>query len=739
MGRWDALKPNDNSSPKQSHHSTSSRLNWNKPRKQDSTIGYQSPQHSIASDFANQLCFYRSRSNKFDPSKVTKMLNDVRSASIEVQASVSLVHLVRLLEIDHETIQKKSWYLINKKICDSKQDFKKYELEECISVISEHAKSNKGASYQSVGCLARLVSSHAKDLPAEVTVRNIVGPIMLPELQHANGIEANQVSICDAIERFLSNSRFASAMLVSLVQDVSPDGKEETITNGIRINLFRSLQNLLFSEFTSNRLKSKACSTLASVIETLRKTNESRNDTTVHYLDQAKLEAFLCQNLDNQHPLYRPSLLLIRALLRMYRMTSLCSMLLFPGPPTQCQFAYSKDVPCRYCFCQMSAFSPFLSSIHKAIAMKSSGLAFDCAIEFVTALPLNHWLMQQTGKSAPVLVSGFYRKVVDSLINILAITRCAVLQQRRDWDDSLGRLCTTVLLIIPWNDERLLKAGEALWSTLAKTFQDNQNVAIASIMIMSMGGRVNPQGRLPPMALPACRFLSCQEHSIPFVRMLLSHIQIGDTSSSSLDLFYAMLRTRPESALILWTDFELVLRGAESGDKKRGGICLCVLEAFLLGRHNFPSDGMKGLEETGIVSELTFYVLEATKEYNSSKICCRRLNCYALLTQRDWDYLELDLDRLSEQVHGLLGLCKDELKDVRKEACRAMGEICSNYMTFQRLSTPLGASISLEIGGRLCCIMTDVLKQDENASVRAMVSNVHVCTVTTVGLSPKLM
>lgn len=724
MGRWDALKPDENTgNPKDRDHLSSCRTNREIPRKQNINTSRGSRQHSFEAELTKQLNLYHSDADEFEPGKVTNLLLKIQRASNEVRGSVGLLSLVTLLEINNTAIRKAAMRLIEEKVRDSKQVVKEKEITECVAILAKHVTLENGTSCLSLQCLTTLISFHAKELPAEDTTRNLIDPLILPELQRSTDIETTKFSICDTIQRLLADSRFASAILSPLVHDVTVEGEEVIITNATRIKLFQALQDLLFSESTSNLLKSKACLTLSTVVETLRKTHEPRHDSMVGDLDLEKLQLFLCQNLAPEHPLYRPTLVLLRELLRTYTQTKLCSLLLFPGAQRQSIIRSCRDQPCTHCCCAFSGASPFLSSVHKAISLTNSGLALECTAELVAALPLNFWMQRQPGNCN--VTSGFHRKVVDSLICLIATARCAVIQ-KNECGNSLAQLCTNALLLIPWDDERLIKTGEELWSTLVTAFKQTHDGAIASVLISSMGGRVTPQGKLLPMVRPARVWLSRRECALSFLRSLLQDIQTGDGIPSSLDVFSAILRTRPESAIIVWEDFEMLLKDMTNGVHGQSGDCLSVLEAFLAGRQNFPSDDLLELEKSHIISKLTFSIFEASMKDDCVKNKCRLLQCYGCMTPADWDYLELDQGRLMAHFYGLLERCHDPKIEVRTTACRAVGEFCSSYLTLQRLSESSHKLRSTGIACEISRTMINVLKEYKNPPVRAMVSDCAV-------------
>lgn len=746
MGRWDALKPEESKAdggsskgssrkgvlesgnrwkPQNSGDSTSRGSHQPGQATRNQTSAGQTNGKALSTILSNQLCYYRLKSKDFELQRTLRTLEDCNASSKAALENVSLVLLVDLLEIDDKAIQEKALNLVDRRLQDSKLASDE-KVVECVQKLTKFAEGTAWHGSFPIECLCRLISLHAKALPAEETAHKIVGPLFLPTLQVTQGDESICVVVCNTIEALLLQSKFASAILSPLVEDVSNDGKEETVANPIRCELFRSLQAMLFAEKTAPILQRKACATLACAIETLRKTDGTSNTMPID-LDLSGLEHSITRNLNAQQSMYHSSLLLLRALLRTYpkAMTQLGPRLFFPTPAGTNRAGRQK---CTMCSCPLAEVSHFLRSVHDSIGTDMSGLSLDCTEILIRALPWDLWLKRQLRQP----VSGFYRKVVDSLASIILISRCAVLPRPEvKWDDELGRLCTTLFAEIPWEDDTLVRAGEELWSTLTAALSDprtssNSKSGIVAILISGVGGRVTPQGDLLPMALPARRYMASKDGM-----SFLEQIRVGISSlrdASSLELFCAVLRTRPETVVPLWGEFRGFVEQPASCDAIKVEVRLRLVESLLLGRRDFSSDELRGLEDTHSITKLAFDLLETLWDDSNVKIRSRSMNAYATLLKDDWEYLKLDHPRFTSHFDAMIRLCSDSKADVRRAACKAIGEFCCRSLTLPAPTEDKEQCATSTVASQICRTMLTGLKHEKNAAALAMVCVSVDCT-----------
>jgi hypothetical protein len=382
----------------------------------------------------------------------------------------------------------------------------------------------------------------------------------------------------------------------------------------------------------------------------------------------------------------------------------------------------------KVCSRRASELGPFLATVHGffEIDTETIGLATDCLADLVESLPWRLWLK---GASTADTISGFRRKVVDSLESNISITRCAFLRCDEVSVEAIARVCTNILMEIPWNEDTLVHSAAELWSTLAnytlkQKHASKVQAATTAVLVTSMGGRVTPQGDLLPMCTPARCWLS-QESSMTFLQAIFDSVDSQDEQSEqSLKLLTAMLRTRPETAFSLWTKFRDLLRANAAVEKSESKLrCLALLEAFMLGRRNF-CDKTEDRQRTEMIVDLACFALEHTRD--DTHIQCRSLSfsAYAALLARDWTILDREPDPLLDHFRAMLSHCREPNVKVRAAACKAVGEFCSHYVSEEALSVTddKGRTESYFpiLTPEICDSMLASLG-DKNASVRSMV------------------
>ena len=450
----------------------------------------------------------------------------------------------------------------------------------------------------------------------------------------------------------------------------------------------------------------------------MHKLNRSKPKADINELDMAKLERFLAEHLRISSTLYRPSSQLLKALLQVYPMTKLGTRLLFSDGAITRGKGSQESTACSSCGRRQTQLNPFLSSVHASLGTSSSKLGMDCVSELVIALPLELWLKQPA--SAQVSVSGFRRKVIEALVNVLVIAKCSILRERVNID-AMGNLCKRLVQQIPWYDDQVVKAGEDLWGSLTGGL-DVGNVAykkqIADILVYTLGGKVTPQGTLTTLMPPARRWLSQEVKSVPFLRGLLTAIQL-DNSAVKRQVFCAVLRSHPESVIPCWDLFIDLTKQAETSNTKQQQSCVGLLEALLLGRKDFPSDKIQRISST--ISQHFFDSAICLRNEVDLNVRCGLLRCYAALTTEDWSFLDKDPALLAEQVEGLLSCCFDANSDIRRTSCKAIGVFCALYLDPSRLSGNTKMSTIPTLVNRIATALVESLKLERDAPTQAMV------------------
>lgn len=708
----------------------------------------------------DQLALYNSNSDNFQRATFSRTLrsfmDDTARSEMKSVPPDTVALIMDLFDIQLDGIQEIVVHGFHQLLREQRLILSKKEVIKCLTHFKGQCKQSATTNSQlPVECLAYIVSYHAKSLPVEGTTQEIVSPILLEHFRSSKTPTSTKLLICKVISELLCQSKYVSAVLAPLVQDVSVDGKEETTTNPNRQQLFLALQEVLFASNAPDQdnysIKSQACQTLAQAIDALQKTNVSGAAIRPpQELDQIALNHFLTRHLLYEFtPMFEPTAALLRAILHTFpkatSTTKFASSLLFPDHPS-IRHSSSK-VPtelCPRCGSRTTQLSAFLALIHTGIATRSNeeilvstNLAIQCLADLLVVLPWGLWLTQSKSNTTP---SGFHRKVVDSLCGVVKVSFCLVSQQREDLASSMTVLCRTVFDVIPWNDERLLPVGVDLWAKLAslvytstpiQQFKNPEPTAtmrvssliIADILVASMGGRVTPQGNLSPMTLPAQTWLS-QDVSRNFLQETFQQVQNShdDRESISLRILCALLRTRPQVVLVLWKEFEMWMRTNLMNHRVRP-VVINVLQAFMLGRRDFScNDDMQDLEVKHTITELVCQCLEMTRDdVDDTHQVCQLLVIYETLTKSDWEYIGQDSARLTSQISELLRQCTNHNAKVRSAACKAVGEFCSQYLTSESLIPGSDTSLAANFAEKICTRMVEIIQNDRNTQARSMV------------------
>ena len=737
MGRWDALNPEERKQV--SRHPTPhawrsdhnpiaipTKCAQNVNSRWSGHIGMTGESRTISVwsfVLQQQLECYKKNEPGFKTSQVESTLIEISESPKEKRIGLSLVAVVHLLEIQDPQIQKLALGII---FDHANDDLSKRDAVECVESFARlGVKQPWSSSSEIMQCLGRLLAGQAKYLPAEETSERVVGSILIPYMDGpTSGDESAKVSICKSVEQLLQHPHFSSAILAPLVQDVTDNGREETIPNPIRLQLFRSLQTKLFTETLFQELRASACSVLTTSIERMQKMNRSKPNADINELDMAKLESFLAEHLRYSSPLFLRSSRLLKALLQVYPITKLGTRLLFSDGASRIRRESQESWACPSCGCWQTQFNPFLSSVHMSLGTSFSKLGMDCVTELFIALPLELWMKQPTSPRGPA--SGFFRKVVEALVNVLMIARCAVSREHVNID-ALGNLCKTVLQRVPWYDDDVVKAGEDLWGSLAVGLDCGNSAykkQIAEILIQSLGGKVTPQGSLTTMIPPARQWLSQEAKALPFLQGLLTAIQ-SDKSLVKRQVFWAVLRSHPESVILCWDSFIDLMEKTEIGGTKQQQIFVALFEALLLGRKDFPSDKIQSLSST--ISKHFFNVALCLQDEVDATIRYGLLRCYTALTTEDWSFLDKDPTLLAYHVEGLLSCFSDTSADVRRTSCKAIGEFCALYLDSSKLSRNEEISAIPTLVHRIANALGDRLKAERDMSTQAMVRTLIHC------------
>jgi hypothetical protein len=612
-----------------------------------------------------------------------------------------------------------------------------------------------------------------------------------------------RIDVLQAIGTVLDSAKHASSLLAPLVQDVAEDGSEQHVVNPLRQQLFASLQQHLLDSLpgnmssksaevcTSPQLQDCTCQCLIKALNAAHKVKAGnisndmkKSDTSTSTdIDLIAMENIACRMLlsNKVQDMRLLAFELAQALIKYCPDVSagLGSTLLAARTPRFQQQHTSRSVPSQeQCcpLCQKREYElPILLTLVHGHPFKTSNdtdkllvqakvqlAAIQCLNDLIGTMPLKKWLASSsitTRKSSAVAsASGFGRSIVDSLTKVVQITRC--LFQRPPAIllppvELLAQLAKTVLVDIPYQEHQLAHLTNAaceLCECLGNLTMAHQRSfilrnetlqgAVFSVLIDSMGGRVTPQGHLTPMSIPTRTWLAGADGS-EFFRQTLDSIETMEDSQSTLtnssQLLRAMLRTRPETAIVHWNQMEQLLRrfvGSEDSKTRLRGLEL--LEGIVVGRKDFGD----AVEEdfTSLVAPLVEFILRRARDDVAASCRCVAFQTYSGLLARDWVFIHGSDEEngILDHVGAIISHCRKTLGSadkpvetdakVRSAACKAIGDVCT-----QCISSTLGEATAGNARPTLTendfrCLFRDVYEamleavEESNVSVRSMVS-----------------
>jgi hypothetical protein len=611
-----------------------------------------------------------------------------------------------------------------------------------------------------------------------------------------------QIDVLQAIGTILDSAKHASSLLAPLVQDVAEDGIEQHVVNPLRRQLFASLQHHLVDSLpasalsksgqvdTSSQLQVCACQCLIKALNAAHRVKAGnisndmkKSDTSTSTdIDLIAMENIACRMLlsNRAHDMRLLALELVQALVKYCPDASAglgSTLLAVRTPLFQQQHSRSVPVQQRCCsVCQKREYELpiLLTLVHGRPFGTPNGndelflveaqvqlAAIQCLNDLIGTMPLKKWLVSSSitprKSSVAASASGFGRSIVDSLTKVTQITRC--LFQRPPTTflphvELFAQLAKTVLVDIPYQEHQLAhltnaacELCECLGSLAHQRlfFLGNETLqrAIFSVLIDSMGGRVTPQGHLTPMSMPTRTWLAGADGS-GFVRRTLDSMETMKDSQSTMtnssQLLRAMLRTRPETAILHWDQMEQLLRrSAGSEDSKTRLRGLELLEGIVVGRKDF-GDADEEETTTSMVAPLVAFILRGARDDVAASCRCVAFQTYSGLLARDWVVIHgSDEDNgLLDHVGAILAHCRkmpgsankpgEADAKVRSAACKAIGDVCTQCISSTLGEATAGKAHAILTEDHFRCILRDVYEamleaiDESNFSVRSMVS-----------------
>jgi hypothetical protein len=752
MSRWEALNSESSKSSTSFRKGGGGRAKysagWSGNRsqsKQDQRLNGQSvPSDAILFVLRQQLSSYKSDSDGdgYRSSVVLENLHDFhdscRNSPNKQVKPDSFLLLVDLLYIEASEVFQSVARIMEYLLEEKSITVSKAEALECITKLSKQCQKCPSNSVIQTA-LSLLVLSQAHKLPAEDVAQSILAPLLLPSLESSLTTPKVFNVVCQTLSGLLRHHNHASAILAPLVEDIAPDGKEKKIFNPLRIRLFSALTLSLSAESNDiSQKKSSACYTLADAITASIKVDGNLSTSvTKTDLNISILNGFFLKSLQSPHDsLYVPSVVLLRSILRRGASGStsgvgsqvlleLLSNIIFE--PTRTSAVKHKR--CSLCSTRGDEVGQFLSVVHvgqteaSRLDTKTVNLATDCLAEILQVLPWKLWL--QRGKSDNRnAMSGFRRKLIDFLLGLTTISRCAFLRCDEASVSPTCHLLKSCFWATQVEDENLVQLSINLWSTLAKSSLSTTSTKVreelVELLVESTGGRVTPNGEILSMYTPA-RIWLLSSPAESFLNDLFGAAKsTSHHSHHAIKLLSSIFRTCPQ---IAYTDALAKFRTLFNvGDTGEAGLArLVLLEAFILGRKDFGDSSETGTT-TREVALIASSNLEKSLLKTNNQCQCLSLSIFGALLVQDWEVLDEDDGQLPKHWEAVLSLCKSKNTKVRTAACKSIGDFCTHYV-------PLVAKKSRGEGNELnrisnsICTSMQVALSDDKALVRSMVRN----------------
>ena len=387
-------------------------------------------------------------------------------------------------------------------------------------------------SEQALVSLAKSLGDVLDQIPATRVAESIVSDIFLKKPDMSPSC---QMSVLQAIQTLLQSPNHASAMLAPLVEDVSPEGKEQLRVNPIRIQLFQMLQQKLLLQ--DDDLANASCETLTRALQISFKMEQTRRHANSLALDAEPASLQLClmkrlprpetrfgglellQTYLKRHPYCAPSLAM--PLLDSYRQLTKSS--------------------CRQC--GYAGTSLLLDCLHEGA---DAACASDCLVLLLRNLPLELWLStpdNNPGKFRSTL--DFYGRVSNVLEYVAGVTLC-LLKDQGNRASQVNSLIKCLLMNLPFqHSKRVLDAAIGIVQLLFDWVggEAPQQAVALDCLVHAAGGTETPQGDLVPMSAPLRHWLDSM-HGKVFLTQCLSRLP-QNSSIKEFQLIGALLRSHP--------------------------------------------------------------------------------------------------------------------------------------------------------------------------------------------------
>mmetsp|Transcript_17279 Transcript_17279/g.50206 ORF Transcript_17279/g.50206 Transcript_17279/m.50206 type:complete len:1201 (-) Transcript_17279:90-3692(-) len=620
-------------------------------------------------------------------------------------------------------------------------------------------------------CLKRLLAYFRMQVKAEENAESVVRAVLLPILERTHIFHIASRSSCGqqaTLEIFLlamectcdltKQNQHASAMLAPLTL-ISDSGEEIRVSNPLRSRFLKAIHNLIMNEHDFAFL-SQACLCLTQILAGIASVERGKiqcQGGKAKQLSKVAVEFDLC------------------SLLRRIRDMAMQSHSL----------KYEKDGDSSSLFCHAlgllgsiakvypsvtaSQWSLFLQEAYEGNSKKQSLLmtfasekssnseendkeriaALSATKALITVLPLQLWYPLARGQQRS-RSGNLFSQVCCALACIMEGIRSLLSQRHRESSSVIVKvieLAATIVSIVPDEAEDLAGLASEVLALIGNMFVELVNGTVScevssaalKAIASSAGGEINQQGQLSPLLAPARDWL-CSPESDKFIICMLSlpsnsDVAYRDESDSLLsgvsDTLSSILRMAPflptKSAEMMRHFDEAMQEASKSDDNGVRELGAKCLNSLLHGRKEFflciRNKERDALLMSATLQPLLFDYLSDSK---GAIQCCALSGC-GFLRGSEWDYMSSN--NSLDALRTILAFCSNKRKrttnNVRAEACKSIGQICTTCVTtrgeqsqhgdFSSLSDSCVALICEEVSSSMIEAM-----EDGDASVRSM-------------------
>jgi hypothetical protein len=641
--------------------------------------------------------------------------------------------------------------------------------------LREKAYCRLSNAADDVSALASFVAANCDNLPAEETAVTVVHDILLPALTATtdnDGAAKNDVTaiILMAVHTLLLDDRHSSAMLASLTDHVETGtGAEQVLLNPVRCRLLDVLQQTLplsavclttalqaatrihGSGTTSN--SNNHTKQRSTVSHGPKNTASAKMDVDIHTIQDYLDSAFANGNVPHQET----ALHLLLALLHRHPVqasSQLVRFLLFRNRNNHYYYDSAtttttrlEDSPasatrccptCGFVSSTCDGAPIFVQLLHATTtttttttnhgATTCGGVAMECATELLRTLPWTLWLVGNNNNNyannngtctKTPLPSYFQSRVaaaaVEDLVRIALCCCCCSSSRSSSTIDSQS-YCSFVkalLTQVPYGSGYCYEGlAVTLVGKLAETMRHHHHESITALLIECLGGCMTPNGQLTATSLPVATWLHSPDGRAVFEQTLL--LTTAPAQSTTNKWMYAVLRACPYVVLgdnndTSWSRFQSAVENHLQNEKLL--LSAQWIEGLLRGR----KDCIK--EAKLLANKLLAFVLPKLEMFISAEISeqvqCTGCAAFSCVLLTDWAVISAP----ERCIARVLALCSDDSTAVKTASCKAVGDICTNYVPNAQLGDGAAGTI---LCNKILRVMHQAMKEGNPVSVQCM-------------------